>query len=240
MLWPLGWHCIDVDIKNQLSNQGSYPMDLASDSSWDFYMNSINTFRAVIMGIECKTFSRSRQHPNGPRPLRSKEYPRGLPKNLLSQDDIITLQVANYFVAQCIRLAWLCINLGIAFAIENPEPWDPDAVSIWDIPEMMQLASHDRVRVINFDQCRWGADTAKPTRLLVFNMDASALQLRCNHPERWIEFTDSSGVNKVEWRRHPPLIGRKVNGEFATKAAAAYPTELNKALAFLIESSHKG
>eukprot|EP00969_Alexandrium_andersonii_P044509 1953611-Alexandrium_andersonii.AAC.1 len=37
------------------------------------------------------------------------------------------------------------------------------------------------VRVVHFDQCQHGAETAKPTRLIYFGLEFSGLSARCQH-----------------------------------------------------------
>ena len=63
---------------------------------------------------------------------------------------------------------------------------------------------------------------------------------RCNHPKQKWEFQDASGAWKRVWAPHLPLAGRKVNGQWATAAAAAYPTQFIKACVEAIRSSGYG
>eukprot|EP00974_Lingulodinium_polyedra_P003602 339141-Lingulodinium_polyedra.AAC.1 len=84
---------------------------------------------------------------------------------------------------------------------------------------------------MDFDQCRWGAETAKPTRILHWGIDLSRLAGRCNHPAQQQTWLTPRGVEATAFRPHPPLAGRvRASGEWATKAAAAYPAALNRAL----------
>eukprot|EP00969_Alexandrium_andersonii_P154072 6811659-Alexandrium_andersonii.AAC.1 len=48
-----------------------------------------------------------------------------------------------------------------------------------------------------------------------------------SHRDRW-------GKWVTRWAPHPPLVGRDAQGNFLTKAAAAYPAELGKTIAAAI------
>ena len=103
---------------------------------------------------------------------------------------------------------------------------------MFDLPPFQALLSREGVQVSEFDQCRFGADSAKPTRFLSWGVPTDQFTGRCNHPPRMLTWTSFGGQTHRGVRRHPPLHGRRrENGEFATRAAAAYPESLNRALA---------
>eukprot|EP00974_Lingulodinium_polyedra_P124899 11192449-Lingulodinium_polyedra.AAC.1 len=56
--------------------------------------------------------------------------------------------------------------------------------SIFRFREYFALAGLPGVTATNFDQCRWGGETLKPTRIMAWGVDLSALALRCNHDPR--------------------------------------------------------
>ena len=112
--------------------------------------------------------------------------------------------------------------------MENPEPQGP--VSLFSLPEVVALALLPGVAAVNFDQCRYEAGSTKPTRVLYYGIDLSHLALRCNHPARWLAWRDRRGHRQTGWKAHPPLIGRAPGGAYRTRAAAAYPERLNRAL----------
>eukprot|EP00969_Alexandrium_andersonii_P230786 10192963-Alexandrium_andersonii.AAC.1 len=64
------------------------------------------------MGTPCETFSRARTGPPGPRPLRSSEFPYGLPKDALTPGEHEQVRLGTYFALQSIRLAEQCVGLG--------------------------------------------------------------------------------------------------------------------------------
>ena len=89
-------------------------------------------------------------------------------------------------------------------------------------------------KTVQFDQCRYGAGTTKPTELLFFNARFDRLNAKCNHPV--VAWRQPHG--KKIWAPHRPCVGTKTaTGEFATSALSAYPEELNLALARIIAES---
>ena len=121
----------------------------------------------------------------------------------------------------------------MGFAVENPEPLAP--VSLFNLPEFVELAALTGVRSVDFDQCRWGAIAVKPTRLLFWGADFSGLgDKRCDHAPVWREWRDRAGVWREGLKAHAPLVGKDDSGEYRTKAAAAYPAKLCIDLAWAI------
>ena len=93
-------------------------------------------------------------------------------------------------------------------------------------------------RQTHWHQCPMGAETAKPTRILHWGIDLSALAGRCNHPKQSWTFRTLSGKNKTVFAPHPPLADRRrEDGSMATKAAAAYPAEMNRRIAEAIAAT---
>ena len=206
--------------------------DLVGDSLWVKILSDISSgvYDFVWIGTPCNTFSVARELPPGPRPLRSLDQIRGLPKHLLTPKEIIQLDQGNFFALKSAQAASLCLKSNVGFAVENPEPFSK-SVSLFLLPEFVELASQPAVKSVDFDQCMFGAETKKPTRVLYAHADFSKLHRRCCHPSRWWEFQDFHG----NWRRihapHPPLAGRRrESGDYATKQAAAYPGALNHAI----------
>ena len=186
------------------------------------------------MGTPCTTFSVARQGPPGPVALRTMEYLYGKPSSELSQSDSASVQQGNYFAFKSANMAWTCIEHGVGFAIENPEPW-PDAPSLFKLPEFVDLQSDSHVETVNFDQCMLGAETRKPTRVIFSGIDLSNIRSRCNHPHQTWHFTGWNGRPKSSFGAHPPLFGRvRDSGEPATKASAAYPYDFNKAIVWAL------
>jgi hypothetical protein len=232
----IGCSCVDVDIVNTSEGMAFEQCDLTSDHLWRDLVSRVSKseFTFVWMGTPCTTFSVARQGPPGPVPLRTVERPYGRPKSELSQSDMEALTQGNYFAFKSAHMAWTCLAHGIGFAIENPEPW-ADSPSLFKLPEFLELESSPLVNVVNFDQCTLGAETKKPTRILHSGIDLSSMHNRCNHFHQQWNFKGWNGQPKTSFGAHPPLFGRlRESGEPATKASAAYPYELNKAIVWSV------
>ena len=119
----------------------------------------------------------------------------------------------------------------VPFTMENPEPLNE--VSIFKMPEIKGVSQLKDVGVANFDQCRFGCEAKKPTRLLCYGVDYSELdRKRCDHPMR--EFVDAKGVPyQAPHERVAQRMREKPDGtsEFASKALGNYSPDLCKALA---------
>ena len=97
------------------------------------------------MGIPCTTFSVASQGPPGPVALRTMEFLYGRPKSELSRPDVEVLRQGNYFAFKSADMAWNCIQHGVGFAIENPEPWSASP-SLFKLPEFLELQSAIRFK----------------------------------------------------------------------------------------------
>ena len=216
-----GWECDDFDSKaNGKPNQ-----DLSRDNIWTLLLARIKNgfYDAVIAGPPCETFSHARQVQPGPRPLRSFERPYGLPKSELWPDEWEQLRMGNLLA---LRNAEACKSIhqaGGAFIIENPREWE-GSPAIWLLDEYKELASLPGVEQMVIDQCGFGAASQKPTRLMYARVHLEVAAYSCKHPKR--QFWDNRG--KAYWAAHERLVGRKdASGQWATRAAAAWPAKLN-------------
>ena len=88
----------------------------------------------------CETASPLRENPPGPRPLRSLEHPDGLPRTKLTEAEKKQLEEAN-------------------------DPVHEGKLDIWKTSWMKYLTRPSRIFKVDFDQCRYGAETTNPTRL---------------------------------------------------------------------------
>ena len=227
-----GWTCVDVDFINAPQE------DLLNDALWELLFAAVRTDRVLFvwMGPPCTTFSPARRHGSGPKPVRDAEHWRGFPKQWLSPSEVEEVRAANYFVIQCARMATLLLDLGKGFAIENPKPWrSPECASMFDFEEIVELSRRPGVGSTDLHQCMYGAESAKPTRVLFGGMDLSSLRTVCNHPFKywWCDYKDNDNkrVQEWQWARHPKLVRTRLDdGSWATKAAAAYPGPFNAAI----------
>ena len=222
----VGWEVDDFDIVND-PDRGS--QDLSSDHLWVEFQKSLREgqYDFVFMGTPCETFSRARTGPPGPRPLRDARYPYGLPKARLTVDEQKQVRLGTYFAVQTATLARLAYEHGVGFAIENPQP--AGQVSLFLLREFCDLAALPGVVHVDFDQCEFQAEAVKPTRVLYYAADLKHLGRRCSHPPRW-HLVDRDTTPWWHWGAHPPLRGHDPQGRWRTRAAAAYPAALNRAI----------
>ena len=218
VLHRVGWECTDVDTcigpGHDLTNDALWEKmeQLIKDGSVDF----------ILMGPPCSTFSRARNRRPGPPVLITSDHPWGLPS--LSAANKKVVACANFLSIKCARLAAAATAAGVGWGIENPEP-HAGTVSLFHLPLWIDLALTAGAACHNFDQCMFGATTRKPTRVLSWGIDLSALQGRCNHkpePGKQWDYTDFRGGSCSAKTAHPPIAGRiDQYGAPATAASAA-------------------
>lgn len=188
-------------------------------------------FDALGVATPCETLSPLRESPPGPRPLRSLEYPEGLPHKKLTASEVQQLQDANELINFSADVVAAQTKQIKPFWIENPD--HREKLDLWKLPRIMQIVNHGLVDKIRFDQCRVGAEVPKPTILATAGLDFAELKgLRCNHPVR--EWTKKDGAKYKA--SHESLVQRwRKTGndkwERASKALAEYSEELNKIIA---------
>ena len=151
--------------------------------------------------------------------LRDHKHPYGYPKSQarergLTHAHFEQLREDNLLADRVAHACQLITDVGGGYGVEQPFPWKGSI-------GMFELASYKRLRgahqSVVFDQCRHGQCTTKPTEILFHRAEFDKLEATCNH---------SNG--------HPPIKGRSSDGEFRTKKLAAYPAQLNQAIADII------
>ena len=169
----LGVPCLPpIDIMPSLSVLE--PKDVVDLDFWDFFMELV-WFGAVAFihfGTPCNTFSSARKDDGGPPPLRSVEFPDGLPSVPLAYQP--SLFLGNLFLDRTIEAALAVVVLGGDFSIENPL-----GSLLWDTARSKALLLHARAHFVDLDQCMFGAPTQKPTRLMVTHHAFSSLAVKC-------------------------------------------------------------
>lgn len=220
----------------------SHEHDLTKAVLWDQIFARLREGGwCLIVSPPCNTFSRARyqfvKHP-GPRPLRSKEYPKGFP--WLSQHNAAIVEEANQFVMNPVSACHVCHEHGGHFLLEHPE--DLGQVngeipgSIWQWSEVQELVPTCSAVTFAVQQCHFGAPTPKPTR---FMCDLDVVDERCFLS--WPKFTsDGSYLGPLprscgHVHKHK-LIG-KTAAQWNTSPSAAYPPRLCKFIAKLFVSA---
>ena len=159
-------------------------LDILQDASHDLLDFSLQAqiigevesgvYHLVIASPPCETFSRAR-HSNrrGPPPVRSREYPRGVPwlaKRWRQQVEAANALVT--FSAQVMAAAATANVRGhwVRALLEHPEDLgltnDQVPASIFQWPIIKDLVNTSKYETFAFWQCHFKAEFAKPTRLI--------------------------------------------------------------------------
>jgi hypothetical protein len=199
-------------------------------------------FDVVIVTPPCNTFSRARSSSSpGPKPLRSAQFPWGFP--WLEGKRYTDCSSGNYFVKVSWKMMEHAWAVSIPFFMEHPEDLGVTSTgqhpgSVWQFPEQRQLLTDTGASTWAVYQCKFGASSPKPTRF--FSNLREAPKQDC---QGWPIF-DAKGRYKGPLPKHcghtshaGRLVGLDNEGAFKTAAAAAYPPELCRYIAYLVVDS---
>ena len=213
VLRSMGIPCLPpIDI--MVSELVTEPADVVDAAFWDFIMQLILLGAIFFMhfGTPCNTFSSARKEDGGPPPLRSAEFPEGLPN--LDLDLFSVTFLGNLFVDRTAEACCALCLLGKDFSVENPL-----FSLIWSTSALLKVAASCRTINVDFDQCMWGAPSVKPTRLMVTDAHFRALEVRCDGSHTHI---------KLKGKVWSAFFGRKV---YRTKLAQEYPFRMCEVMA---------
>ncbi|CAE8719608.1 unnamed protein product [Polarella glacialis] len=201
----------------------------------------------VLMSPPCNSWTRVLfANRRGPSPVRSAQHPWGFP--WLKKADKLRAELGNCFVKHCLAILKICrdavsVQTGRRVRVfwEHPEDlgalWSETVVvqpaSVWQLPEMREeITEAHRCWTMAFWQCYFGANYAKPTRVVT-----DIPGLRGWGPEEWPQM-DARG-----WY-HGPLprkcghsdhvtLAKQSPGEasYRTTGIAAYPPAMDAAIA---------
>ena len=161
-------------------------------------------------GIPCGTSSRAREIPleGGPPPLRSAEFPEGIPG--VKPLDQYKLDQANKVYACACRLILLCIMCKVAWSLEQPSrSW------FWETKFWKWILQHVTPIYVTFQNCMFGGQRAKKTTLATDIPGMQALAKMCDN-------------------KHQHLPWGKTNNGFATADEVEYPPSLCKQWAEIV------
>ena len=197
--------------------------DLATTEAIKWWTDRVHSGQIVSAGggPPCETFTIARKlDDEGPKPLRSKEHPNGLPG--LSKREWSQIHISDRLLRFLLTILHALAANGYSGFLEHPQypTWMPQvsSASIWTLDTVRYFRRMHCVSIVSFDQCTCGALGRKPTTLLLVRLPEVRDQLlmkgdwgRCNH---------APGT-------HGPLIGRQEDGTFHTAKAKIYPAGLN-------------
>ena len=167
-----GWIVVAIDLRAE------HPCDVLDDQVCDSMMKDIKNGEYDALGVAtpCETFSPLREHPPGPRVLRTKEFPLGLldKKFGLTKEEVNQVKQANSLIGISQEAIEGMLDLSRPFWWENPDHGD-DKVHMWSTPMAQTILDKDRVYMAALDQCVFGAETTKPTIFAFGHLNLSGI-----------------------------------------------------------------
>jgi hypothetical protein len=201
---------------------GANGHDLAADEPFLSIVGDSDNIDGYHSGYPCGSFSMVRSKEGGPPPVRSREWPYGLPSNDASQqreaDTGTILAVRSAIIAAKVLDSQRRRKVGEVATLENPPGSEtgPDLPS-WELAELQEFLKQYEAQVANFNSCihmegkqRWW----KPARWAGRLQGLEGLSGKCQCPS---------------WVSHVTLLGKT-----RTAAAAEYPMTLAKKYAALV------
>ena len=194
--------------------------DVSKESVRQFWLHAVRQRQVVgaMAGPPCETWSQARgqelpvdqaqQGRKGPRVLREMECLWG--RAALALKEVRQLDVGNLLLLFTLELLiTLAIEGGIG-GLEHPgPPQDQQKASIWRLPLLTFLCEWPEFDFLEVSQGLFGAQSRKPTGLLLLNMSRMVPELR-----KWqLTTTMPKGAS----------IGKTATGEWATGVLKEYP-----------------
>lgn len=240
-----GTYCLKNSLKcDYVDKEYNDAHDVLDQHTWETVFARVPSYDAYLLSPPCSTFTAARNdHDGGPRSLRTSHGPERYGRYDATPQEKQRVREGTLLAMRARDTAKEAQKQKKPWILEQPH-WRDGATSMFTLDEFIELMDNEDVHIYTLAQCRYGAQVEKLTDLLS-NADLSSLELTCNHPVRWWRIPWSG-----EWihARHPPLKGKQLaipseewstsmlrdrepEGPFVTRAFAAYPAELNKALA---------
>ena len=176
-------------------------------------------------GPPCESFTLARWKPHGkgggPRPLRSRQFPWGLPYRKLRE--VCQMMLGSTLFARVYYLLLLTYACGGAFTLEHPkgtegkQDEDNPQWCVWQSAFVKRAMLAAEIRLTTFLQGPLGRPFPKPTCLLAGRLPHLAASI--------YEAYDKS------WRPTCFLGGVDEKGAWRTSAAKEYPSAMNRVLA---------
>ena len=205
-----------------------FELDLTQDNAWSIIKDLLDTENIILVHFAppCGTASAARSRPISeelkqlgapePKPLRSKEFPQGLP--WLHGLDKIKVDNANKIYQLCVQCIYETFARGIPITLENP----PKSL-FWDFPGIEQASYDCGLMDYEFHGCMYGGCRKRLCRWRATGGLLDGLNLMC----------DGSHEHK------PWSITKNSDGwNFSTAEEAAYPFELTEAVAYRVVKYH--
>ena len=169
------------------------------------------------LGTPCESYSRARDVPPGPPPLRSDSSPLGLPN--LRPSDLLKVLDGNCFMRFSAYILRLGIRYGVPGSMENPQ-----RSRIWLTPPLLAILRHKFSYWQVTHYCSWGKPFKKPTAFL-------SVLIRLQRLETAVCKSTKRGVCQYSSKAHVQLCGQDAQGNWLTKLAQPYPRQMCDAIA---------
>ena len=167
--------------------------DLTLESSKQFWLERI--YSGAICGAgggpPCETYTAARHMEDGPPPLRSHDWPQGLPHNSLKSWR--QTRVGSILMRFMLTMICALARVGGMALLEHPAfpVWiaSKRPSSIWSSTVVRWLKRLHCAQIVTFDQCLYGCKARKPTTFLLIRMPSLWTEIanlgragRCDHP----------------------------------------------------------
>lgn len=173
----------------------------------------------AMLAPPCSSFSVARDRT---AVLRTKEFPWGLPKHMLSPLDQLQVDAGNRCFRSAIRIIHWLDTQSIPWILENPA-----TSKCWFLPPLQKLEHSPHVMPVITDFCQYDTCWRKRTKLLRGNLD-------CQDVDRLHRVCTGRGLCSRTQKPHFQLTGSNHQGIPWTTMAQSYPKGLCRDLAFFL------
>ena len=237
-LRDMGADCVCVDREFNESHV------LLDQTFWEMCKADFDKYDSWMSSPPCSSFTPARRGQGGPEPLRGVQGPERYGLRNLRPEDKKKVVEGNVLAIRASEASGYAHCHGRWWIVEQPHG-RPGKTSMWTLDEFVYLMELEDVYKYTFDQCRVGCRAQKKTDFISNIPGLDEFTVTCDHqPTMWVIPWSGERI----YAPHPPLKGRQwaileeewdpsmlrdnePPGEYITRSCAAYPAELNKALA---------
>ena len=208
--------------------------DLLQEEMWldlKKFIRKLQPF-CIVATPPCSTYSRARQFYKvspGPRPIRSRQYPRGFP--WLSQANKQKAEEGTLLAERAWELYFLAHEIGSTYLGEFPEDLGATSTgvpaSFWQMQQFQEVLAFKDSQTFAIFQCEYGAQTPKPTRFITDLIGFEGpLHLGSPQFSKGWKYLGPLPTQCPHPGSHDQLIGQDDQGNWKTGPAAHYPGPL--------------
>lgn len=176
---------------------------------------------ACMLAPVCTSFSVARDRT---KVIRNREYPWGIPAELLSEKEATSISIGNSCFRACLRILRWLDEYKIPYILENPA-----TSKAWYLPPIVNHLKKPHVNFVTCHFCQYGTAWEKPTSFLCGHIHPSDLH-------RITKVCHGRGICSRSHKAHFQLSGSRNDGTPWTKVAEPYPAKLCRDLAYTLTS----